>query len=38
MRYEKPNLELVMAEEEDIITLSNGQNGDGDNIDNGPWN
>ena len=33
MKYEKPIMIIKESEEQDIITLSNGQNGDGPVID-----
>ena len=33
MKYERPNIELVMTEEDDIITLSNGGIGSGNGQD-----
>ena len=33
MQYEKPSMIIKKSEEQDIITLSNGQNGDGPVVD-----
>lgn len=33
MKYEKPELEVVLFQTEDVITASTGQNGSGDDWD-----
>lgn len=39
MQYEKPNLEIVLLQTKDIVTLSFGGSGDGENVDGdvGGW-
>ena len=35
MKYEQPNIEIVMLEKLDVITLSVDKNGSGDNVTGG---
>ena len=37
MKYDKPNMDIVLLEVEDIVTLSSEQSGDGDGVTGG-WN